>query len=573
MISMIFNRFKKLVKMMQKSNVINVLRISVLFFLLLLPIFYSLGVAADLEYSLLKKIAYFWVVLILLLIPALFLKARTYFIVEGIFNFLFFPIDIASLYLNKQSTSIAFLQNILRTNFGEATELLSSLWPLCIGVVILYIIYFSLTLRVENKNLIPKKFKKIILISGVLAIIAGITFFSIYSKNKNKNQSIVQLVESAVSYSYMKLFKIYPYNLYIHLGRLIEIDYEQRKLEKQVSNFKFGITPVQSDSSALFILVIGEAVRYDHLSLNGYHRNTTPLLGKRNNLISFDNVYSQANLTAYSVPLILTRATPDDSERAYREKSISEAFQEAGYKSGYINNQISLPIESRTIRNCDYPHEILKPIDVDGAYDIEMMNNLKESVSDTLQFFVMHMLGNHFRYEYRYPSSFEVYKPVMGKSFSYLGVKEENKEMLINAYDNCILYLDYFMDELITYVDSLNRSAVVLYISDHGESFWEGEKKLTLHGSYEISEYEFHVPMLVWYSDEYAANYPSKVENLKKNKSHFMSSDVVFYSLLDMASVKEVVDSTKSISSEYLQPIDSLWLFNGRGDKIRYSFK
>ena len=91
--------------------------------------------------------------------------------------------------------------------------------------------------------------------------------------------------------------------------------------------------------------------------------------------------------------------------------------------------------------------------------------------------------------------------------------------MLINAYDNCILYLDSFMDELITYVDSLNRSAVVLYISDHGESFWEGEKKLTLHGSYEISEYEFHVPMLVWYSDEYAANYPSKVENLKKNKT------------------------------------------------------
>ena len=61
-------------------------------------------------------------------LPTLFVKARTYFIIVGIFNLLFFPIDIASLYLNRQSTSRAFLQNILYTDLQEAGELLASMW-------------------------------------------------------------------------------------------------------------------------------------------------------------------------------------------------------------------------------------------------------------------------------------------------------------------------------------------------------------------------------------------------------------------------------------------------------------
>ena len=182
-------------------------------------------------------------------------------------------------------------------------------------------------------------------------------------------------------------------------------------------------------------------------------------------------------------------------------------------------------------------------------------------------------MGSHFRYEYRYPAEFEQFTPVMGKSFSYLGISEENKSEFINAYDNTILYLDYFLNELIEYVDGLNRSAVIVYMSDHGESFWDDDKKLSLHGSYEISKYEFHVPMLVWYSDEYQLNNSQKVENIKQNKAKTISSDAIFYSMLDIAGIKEVTDSTKSIGSEYLQPIDSVWVFNGQGKTKQVSLK
>ena len=547
--------------------------ICVLFTLLLLPIFYSLCVAVDLEYSLLKKVAYIWVVLLLLLLPALFLKARAYFLIQGIFNFLFFPIDIASLYLNKQSTSSAFLQNILRTDIGEATELLVSLWPLCIVLGVLYVLYFVLAFKVENQYLVPKKLRKVILISAVLAVVTGVTVFTIYGKTRHKNRSILNEMSNAVQFCYIKLYKIYPYNLYLGLADIVSKQNYQKKLEEQVSTFSFGIKPQVNDDNPLYILVIGEAARYDHLSLNGYERNTTPLLQVRKNLISYDSAYAQANLTSYSLPLIITRATADDADRAYREKSIVEAFQEAGYYSGYLNKQLSYAIETRIVKVSDYAYQSNKEVDVENNYDIDLVAKLQECVSDTSQFFVLHTMGSHFRYEYRYPAEFEQFTPVMGKSFSYLGISEENKSEFINAYDNTILYLDYFLNELIEYVDGLNRSAVVVYISDHGESFWDDDKKLSLHGSYEISKYEFHVPMLVWYSDEYQLNNSQKVENIKQNKAKTISSDAIFYSMLDIAGIKEVTDSTKSIGSEYLQPIDSVWVFNGQGKTKQVSLK
>ena len=556
-----------------KSKVLNMVGICVLFTLLLLPIFYSLCVAVDLEYSLLKKVAYLWVVLLLLLLPALFLKARAYFLIQGIFNFLFFPIDIASLYLNKQSTSSAFLQNILRTDIGEATELLVSLWPLCIVVGVLYVLYFVLAFKVENQYLVPKKLRKVILISAVLAVVTGVTVFTIYGKTRHKNRSLLNEMSNAVQFCYIKLYKIYPYNLYLGLADIVSKQNYQKKLEEQVSTFSFGIKPQVNDDNPLYILVIGEAARYDHLSLNGYERNTTPLLQVRKNLISYDSAYAQANLTSYSLPLIITRATADDADRAYREKSIVEAFQEAGYYSGYLNKQLSYAIETRIVKVSDYAYQSNKEVDVENNYDIDLVAKLQECVSDTSHFFVLHTMGSHFRYEYRYPAEFEQFTPVMGKSFSYLGISEENKSEFINAYDNTILYLDYFLNELIEYVDGLNRSAVIVYMSDHGESFWEDDRKLSLHGSYEISKYEFHVPMLVWYSDEYQLNNSQKVENIKKNKAKTISSDAIFYSMLDIAGIKEVTDSTKSICSEYLQPIDSVWVFNGQGKTKQVSLK
>lgn len=548
-----------------KEKIRQALRICLLFALLLIPIVYAACVAIDLEYSWLKKMAYLWVVFILLLLPALFLKARTYFLVEGVLNFLFFPIDMASLYLNRQSTSVAFLQNILHTNVQEATELMIAMWPMCLVVIVLYATYFITALGVENKHLIPKPIQKTILIGGALAVITGMVVFAFLGHARNKKFSAWELMYYAADTAFMKLYKVFPYNLYLNGLEIAQKYHTQLQWQEQVATFRFGITPTVQDSTALYILVLGETARYDHLGINGYARNTTPLLAKQTNLISYDSTFSQANLTTYSLPLILSRATANNNHVAYMEKSIVGAFQEAGFASGYINKQQPTNIEARILKNCNYPFQYNKTIDIDGNYDQEMVDKLAQFVADTAQFFVLHTLGNHFRYELRYPKEFAVYQPVMGNSFSYSMINESNKDKFVNAYDNAILYFDFVMNKLIEYVDSLNRPAVIVYISDHGESLWDDDRKLSLHGSYEIAKHEFHVPMLIWYSNQYQSKYPDKISHIKQNKAKRLSSDVIFYSMADLAGITELVDSTKSICSPHLQTVDSMWVFDGSG--------
>ena len=535
----------------------NIIKVCVLFILLLLPSFYALHNAIDLEYSFIKKITYLFVVIILLLLPALVFKARTYFIVEGIFNFLLFPIDIASLYLNRQSTSTAFLMNIIHTDLHESLELITSFWPLSIAVIFLWIVYFVIAVHVENQY--------IILGGGAFAFIIGFIIMTTLMRPVSAGTDTTSTMHNAIGLMWKKLYKIYPYNLYVEANEIIHLTHYQHKLEEQIREFSFGLKPHNCNQPSIYVLVLGEAARYDHFSLNGYSRETTPHLAILNNLISFDSTFSQANLTSLSIPTILTRATAQDMEKAYSEKSLSGAFREAGFYTGYINKQVPLPFTRRVMDECAFSYCYNKGMDVFNNYDEDMISKLAELHNDSSMFMILHSAGCHFRYELRYPDDFSVFLPVLGQSFSYSSITEANKDKLINAYDNAILYTDYFLNKLITYLDSLDKPATMVYISDHGESFWDDDRKLSLHGSYQISEYEYHVPLLVWYSDEYEKQYPQKVANMWKNKTTPVSSDVVFYSMLDIAGIEDVVDSARSICSPYLLPYDTIWVHTGSG--------
>ena len=543
----------------------QILCIAILFVLLLSPIIYAFFTAIDLEYSWFKRIAYLAIVILLLLLPATFLKARTYFIIEGIFNYFFFPIEIASLYLNHQSASTAFLENILHTDIHESLELLLSMWPLCLVVVALWVIYFVITSLTENQYLLRPVWRHIVLIGIPVTVVAGVFAMIFFLMQVHNERSARDTISDAVGLVWMKLYKIYPYNLYVESWDIICAVQRQQRLQKLVKDFSFDINPHPNNTPALYVLVIGETARFDNFGINGYKRNTTPNLSCETNLISYDSAFSQANLTSFSVPLILTRATAANSEIAYCEKSLPEAFQEACYRASFITKQMPSGLIQRIMSACDDSYFYAKGIDVADNYDEEMIGKMAEMKKDSLQFFVLHSLGCHFRYELRYPASFAHFQPTFGHSFSYSMISEENKDLLINAYDNAILYTDYFLSEIIHYLDSLNIPSVMLYMSDHGESFWDDERKLSLHGSYKISEYEYHVPLLVWYSDEYKTRYPEKVQAMWKNKTTPVSSDVVFYSMLDLAGIEAVVDSTRSICSPYLVPIDSVRVFDGTG--------
>lgn len=550
-----------------KKDIIHIL---CLFALLLLPNVCALFMAVDMEGAWNMKIGYMGIVGVCLLLPALIFKARTYFIIEGLFNFLFMPIDIASLYLNKQSASKLFLNSILNTDISEAIELLQSIWQIALIVILLWGIYIYLCAYIPNRPLFPKKMRY-----WGFATVIGITLTTYIALcfliNKiNPNFTTHEVMSQTLDKFGMKFLKIYPYNLYINAGKLATDKRDWIRAQEKLHQFSFGIKQRDSIDNTLYILYIGEAARYDHMGINGYERNTTPYLSAKNNIISYSSIYAQANLTNYSIPFLLTRATASSRAIMHTEKSILEAFQEAGYKTAFISKNSYTPFTMRIMNSCDYHYIFSRGLDAADSYDIDLVFHTKDIVGDYGQLVVLHSLGSHFKYSLRYPTEADYYTPSLQPNDGYAMITEEHRDLLINAYDNSIQYTDYVLHHLIQWSDSLNRKAVIMYVSDHGESFWDDERKLSLHGSYELSSAEYHVPFFIWYSDEYLQAFPEKISTLKQNKDISHNSSVTFYTLVDLAEITEIVDSTRSLCSPHIQSIDSFPVLNGAGEIKTY---
>jgi glucan phosphoethanolaminetransferase (alkaline phosphatase superfamily) len=135
------------------------------------------------------------------------------------------------------------------------------------------------------------------------------------------------------------------------------------------------------------------------------------------------------------------------------------------------------------------------------------------------------------------------------------GLKPENmavyhnlKSILINSYDNAITFTDYFIELVLRELEATGRSAVLVYVGDHGENLLDDERNMFLHGTYGGSEYEYHVPLFVWTSPQYARLYPKKIQTMRNNTKKCFTTMTIFHSLLDLGNIYyEQLDSTQSI--------------------------
>ena len=110
-------------------------------------------------------------------------------------------------------------------------------------------------------------------------------------------------------------------------------------------------------------------------------------------------------------------------------------------------------------------------------------------------------MGSHGpAYFERYPREFAKFQP----ECKTLELSECSLEEIRNAYDNTILYTDYFLSNIIKLLkNNVDKyEPVMFYISDHGESL--GENGLYLHGlPYLIApDTQKKVAMLVWGANE-----------------------------------------------------------------------
>ena len=507
--------------------------------------------------SIFKITTYIVVSIFFFLLPSLFLKMRIFFIFQGIFV-LFAPLEIAHVYLNRMPVTTAFLLSIIDTDWNESTEVLASLKVPLFLLFLLWGFYLYIAIKkIKNTYLFHSMKNRIYFICTFLVIVFACYSFYFLSEYNIKTDK-KEVFRSTNEHFLLESYKIYPYDLIINTYKVYATKRKIKNGWKQIQNFRFNAykeDPV--DEKEVYVFVIGETSRYSSYSINGYERETSPLLSKTKNLISYSDLFSEANITSSSLPTILTRASAVDYNRAFVEKSFVDAFQEAGFKTYWIANQsASNSFIQRIAKDTNEEFFMTVDFDADNNYDEKLWNYLSEVLKkeDKKVLIVLHTLGSHFRYNFRYPDKYELFKPCLKGSFDYNMISAKNKEMFINTYDNSILYTDFFLATTIQKIDSLGAISALAFVSDHGENLFDTPENRVLHGGSNFTKYDFHVPFFVWTSDKYNQQYPSKVENLIRNKDRKLTAGNLFYSFLDIANItfpEQVL--TKSIASSCLK--------------------
>jgi glucan phosphoethanolaminetransferase (alkaline phosphatase superfamily) len=350
---------------------------------------------------------------------------------------------------------------------------------------------------------------------------------------------------AAISFDLNTFGKTWPFGIY---AKGYEFWKERRylaELSQRSSGFTFGARQkAHAEQPQIIVMVIGESSRFDRWSLNGYERKTNPLLGRETNVVSLSDVVTAVSATRLSVPVLISRKPSQMSLQAgFSEKSFVTAFKEAGFKTWWLSNQMSFgefdtPI-SVFAKEADMT-QFSNPggLNNHSSYDEVLLTPLQAAMDDQSpkKLIVIHTLGSHWNYSHRHPKEFEKWKPSLSGIERPAYTDASMKQHINNSYDNSILYTDWFLSKVIERLRSSGKSASMIYVSDHGQSLYDGTCKLAFHGH--NTQNDFHVPALVWYSDTYKTLNPEKVKQLVRNKDARLATENVFHALLDMADIE-----------------------------------
>ncbi len=125
------------------------------------------------------------------------------------------------------------------------------------------------------------------------------------------------------------------------------------------------------------------------------------------------------------------------------------------------------------------------------------------------------------------------------------------REEIGNAYDNAILYTDYFLSEVIGLLkqNSKDFETAMIYMSDHGESL--GENGLYLHGLpyFMAPDTQKHVGAVMWFGEGPHAHIDQNTLRAKSAQAY--SHDNLFHTILGIMEVKtSVYDKNKDIIND-----------------------
>lgn len=432
------------------------------------------------------------------------------------------------------------IQNMVETNWEETADLLSF-------KILYYVLFLGAlpSLFVYRIKLINYPLKKGVIqnirnsVISIILVFATVLFFSKFYTSFFRENKPLRYYANPIYYIY-SVGKYLNGTSNTHKTTVFPLGRDAQVVESDGDG--------NDDHKKLVILIVGEAARADHFSLNGYKRDTNPY-SKQEKIINFNNMYSCGTSTAYSVPCMFSNFPRNDFSIAKSKET--ENVLDVLRHTGLIdilwrdNNSDSKGVALRVAYE-DYR----KPAKNTMCSDVEcrdegMIVGLDQYISQHKKrdiLIVLHQMGNHGpAYYKRYPEEFEKFTPACKTN----QIEKCSNEEVINAYDNALLYTDYFLSKVIKFLERYDTThdTAMMYLSDHGESL--GERGIYLHGlPYSMApESQKHVGSIMWFGEETGKKID--LEKVRENKDKRYSHDNLFHILLGLFEVETEVYKKK----------------------------
>lgn len=241
--------------------------------------------------------------------------------------------------------------------------------------------------------------------------------------------------------------------------------------DDSATSFKpYVVTKKVENPDINVVLIMGESLNRNHFSLYGYARKTTPKLENRaaKGEIIFKESLSGGVNTLIAVPNFLhVQREPQNYKKQLKSDTyLPKLAKENGFKTAYVGLQGKAVYTKEALSFFDKSY-VFKLSKEKCAENVCIADALNDFSFDKPAFVMIQKRNPHAPYEEHYPQEYAV--------FNTNG--DDVTQARINTYDNALLYEDFLIDNLLTYLqEKTNRPTYVFYVSDHGEAMGEDGK-------------------------------------------------------------------------------------------------
>ncbi|MDZ7887970.1 MAG: phosphoethanolamine transferase CptA [Pseudomonas sp.] len=308
----------------------------------------------------------------------------------------------------------------------------------------------------------------------------------------------------------------------------------------------------QAGQPSTLVLVIGESTNRQRMSLYGYPRATTPKLDKlREQLAVFDNVVTPRPYTIEALQQVLTFADEQNPDAYLTTPSIMNMMKQAGYKTYWITNQQTMTKRNTMLttfsKQADEQVYLNNNLNQNARqYDGDVLKPFGKILADSAprKFVIIHLLGTHMSYKYRYPAEYDQFTDRKGVP----DWVTDDQLPTYNSYDNAVLYNDFVVSSLIEQFSASKPNGFLLYLADHGEAVFDSPKGNVLgRNEGKPTAPMYTIPFMLWTSEQWRSHSPASYQ---AELSRPYSSSNLIHTWADLAGLQAAeLDPSKSLVS------------------------